>query len=168
MATKASPKLTVSDSFPVFDPAGGLLSFCHSAINREAVQKGCSENCMTVRPVARVFCQIRKVFICKSLASGVTEDREDLESKLRNLFGDTIYTYSDSEAIEDGVLIPFISGGKDTGHRVTRPAFEALSEHYTACGYASYGPNDFYRFFYAELQPLIGAARELLMRLGES
>lgn len=41
-----------------------------------------------------------------------------------------ISTYDDEQAIEDGVLLPLRAGGKDTGHRITRNAYETLRREY--------------------------------------
>lgn len=72
---------------------------------------------------------------------------------LNELFGNVIFSYSDGQAIEDGVLVPFVAGGRDTRHRVTRNAYEALKAHY-APQYPAYKDRDFYRFFFNELLPL--------------
>ena len=76
---------------------------------------------------------------------------------LHELFGDVIYSYPDSQAIADGILIPFVVKGRDTHHRITANAYEGLKEHY-APSYTRYEDADFYRFFFAELLPLLPEA----------
>src|ERR1044071_6139884 len=75
------------------------------------------------------------------------------------LFGAPIYVYTDDDAVRDGILIPFIDRDKDTGHRMTNTAWGELTTYHRAHGYPDYEDAAFYRFFYAELQPLISAAR---------
>lgn len=85
-------------------------------------------------------------------------DGDDPENWLEELFGPVIYSYPDSQAIEDGVLIPFLTPqGNDTKHRMTSNAYHALKDHH-APRYAEYADADFYRFFFAELLPLLPAA----------
>jgi hypothetical protein len=75
---------------------------------------------------------------------------------MRDVFGDAISTYSDNEAIEDGMLVPFVtSQGRDTGHRITYNAYTELTEHYKANGYGAYSDKQFHDFFLAELLPLV-------------
>ena len=83
------------------------------------------------------------------------DDENGLESKLKQLFGDSVYQYTDEQAVEDGVLIPFSVPGRDTGHRITSNAFATLQEHYRAGGYAEYSVADFLRLFFAEFLPLV-------------
>jgi hypothetical protein len=89
-----------------------------------------------------------------------------LEDRLRALFGDNIYEYPDSQAIEDGILIPYITKNRDTGHRITTNAFTTLQEHHRANGYADYTDAQFYRFFFAELLPLVPEAHREYNRRG--
>jgi hypothetical protein len=67
-------------------------------------------------------------------------------------WGEPIYVYTDEQAIEDGVLIPFRVREKDTGHRITGTLYEALKRHYKEYEYddAQYG-----QFFLNELLPLV-------------
>lgn len=108
-----------------------------------------------------VWLRDRKLFSFQGYGSCVAEDGESLEDVLKELFGEPISTYTDAEAVADGVLIPLLAGRKDTGHRITRSAFDTLSDYYSRHGYASYKADDFYRFFFAELLPLVGAARNV-------
>lgn len=85
---------------------------------------------------------------------------------LKNLFGPVIYEYTDAQAIEDGVLIPFVAGSKDTGHRITSNAWHELKEHYRANGYQDYTDRQFYDFFFAELLPLVPEAYRQWERQG--
>lgn len=72
---------------------------------------------------------------------------------LRELYGTAISVYSDAQAIEDDILIPFITTKRDTGHRVTTNAWNALIE-YHADRCRNYGDAEFYRFLFAELLPI--------------
>ena len=77
------------------------------------------------------------------------------EDFLRKQFGDVIYEYPDSEAIADGILVPYLTpSGKDTHHRITTNAFNDLQAHYQP-RYPEYKFEDFYKFFFAEMLPLI-------------
>lgn len=70
---------------------------------------------------------------------------------LEELFGPVIFSYPDSQAVEDGVLIPFLTpNGRDTRHRMTNNAFDGLQEHYKKKGYADYTQDKFYWFFFNE------------------
>jgi hypothetical protein len=80
------------------------------------------------------------------------------DDPLRELFGEPIYSYTDDQAVKDGVLVPFITDGGDTGHRITRNAYEELTQHYRAKGHAHYEESQFYRFFFHELLPLVPLA----------
>lgn len=80
-------------------------------------------------------------------------------TNLEHLFGKPISTYTDDMAVADGTLIPFINRDKDTGDRITNTAWHALTEYHRKHSYPDYADEQFYRFFYAELQPLIGKAR---------
>jgi hypothetical protein len=77
---------------------------------------------------------------------------------LEDLFGPTISQYTDDHAVEDGTLVPFIERGKDTLHRVTRTAWEEMIAYHRTHNYPEYSDAELYRFFYAELQPLVSAA----------
>jgi hypothetical protein len=72
---------------------------------------------------------------------------------------DVVFSYTDSQAIEDGVLIPFLAPSGDTKHRVTRNAWEELIQHYRKKGYQDYDDAQFYRFFFAEMLPLAPFAK---------
>jgi hypothetical protein len=62
-----------------------------------------------------------------------------------------IIRYSDPDAVEDGVLIPFVSGRHDTLHRITSNAFNELTEYHRKHSYPDYEDDHFYRFFFNEL-----------------
>ncbi len=70
------------------------------------------------------------------------------------------------QAIEDGVLVPFVAGRRDTGHRITRTAWEELKEHYRSRGYSGYSDRQFHDFFFAELLPLAPFASREYQRGG--
>jgi hypothetical protein len=76
----------------------------------------------------------------------------------KELFGNVIFSYTDGEAVADGVILPFILKGKDTGMRITSAAYEELKEHYRAKGYADYSEDQFKKFFFAEICALIPTA----------
>jgi hypothetical protein len=76
---------------------------------------------------------------------------------VKDLFGPVIFSYTDTHAINDGVLIPFYVNRKDTGHRITSNAFKALKRHH-APTYPNYETGDFYHFFFNELLPLVPEA----------
>jgi hypothetical protein len=78
---------------------------------------------------------------------------------LKDLFGEVVFSYPVKEAIEDGIIIPFVAKGRDTRHRITSHAYEELKRYHLAHGYENYGEAEFYRFFFAELIPLVLAAR---------
>ena len=90
------------------------------------------------------------------LAAEKSDDSSD--DLLHQLFGDVIFEYPDYQAIEDGILIPFVAGDRDTGHRITANAYGQLKEHYREKGHKDYTEQQFYRFFFAELIPLIPSA----------
>ncbi len=72
---------------------------------------------------------------------------------------DVVFSYSDGQAIEDGVLIPFLTASGDTRHRVTRNAWGELVRHYRHKGYEDYDDGQFGRFFCAEMLPLVPFAK---------
>ncbi len=72
---------------------------------------------------------------------------------------DLVFSYTDSQAVEDGVLIPFVAPSGDTKHRVTRNAWGDLIQHYRTKGYEDYDDAQFYRFFFAEMLPLAPFAK---------
>ena len=75
-----------------------------------------------------------------------------------------IVSYTDADAIADGVLIPFLTPqGEDTRHRITSNAYHALKEHYVP-QYPEYQDADFYRFFFNELLPLVPEALRVYER----
>lgn len=76
-----------------------------------------------------------------------------------DLFGPIIFRYTDADAIDDGVLIPFYTRRADTGHRITSNAFHELNEHHRPA-YPTHEEGDFLRFYFAELLALIPAALE--------
>lgn len=73
-----------------------------------------------------------------------------------------IHSYGDREAVEDGTLIPLYAARRDTGHRVTRNAFEELKSYYKENGHAPTQTNeDFARFLLNELLPLTREAERI-------
>lgn len=82
---------------------------------------------------------------------------ENSDDLLKQLFGEVIFEYTDAQAIEDGVLIPYVVNGRDTRHRITSNAYETLRRHY-APSYPEYKEADFYRFFFNDLLPLVPEA----------
>lgn len=81
---------------------------------------------------------------------------DDPERLLEKLFGPVVYSYPDSQAIEDGVLIPFVANNRDTRHRMTNNAFHELKQHYKERrAYNDYADTDFYRFFFNEFIVLV-------------
>jgi hypothetical protein len=66
---------------------------------------------------------------------------------------------TDEQAVEDSVLVPFVAKGKDTGHRITRNAYEELKRYHLDRGCQTYEEAEFCRFFLTELLPLVPAAR---------
>ena len=69
---------------------------------------------------------------------------------------ETIYEYADKQAVEDGVIMPFImktnTGLKEIpSDRITANAFNSLVEHYKGKGYAEYSEVDFLSFFFNEM-----------------
>lgn len=90
---------------------------------------------------------------------------DDLEERLRETFGETIFSYTDEQAVDDGMLVPFCTSRGDTGHRITRNAYATLREHHRN-GYPAYSDAEFLRFFFAELLPLIPTARTVYGRRG--
>jgi hypothetical protein len=93
-------------------------------------------------------------------------DEKNSDNLLKELFGEVVSSYTDEQAVEDGTLVPFVARGKDTGHRITSNAYRELKGYYLGHGYEGYGEAEFYRFFFAELLPLVPAAR-LKYRQGE-
>ena len=85
-------------------------------------------------------------------------DDNNPDNLLKQLFGDVIFEYTDSQAIADGILIPFVAGDRDTGHRITTNAYNTLKEYYREKRYHDYTEQQFYTFFFAELIPLIPSA----------
>ena len=77
---------------------------------------------------------------------------------LDSLFDQPLYEYTDEQAVHDGVLIPLIARSRDTGHRITATAWHALTDYHKQHGYPAYQDKEFYRFFFAELLPLVPAA----------
>ena len=83
-------------------------------------------------------------------------DDDALENRQKKLFGETvIIRYTDQDAIDDGVLIPFVAGRRDTLHRVTSNAFNELTDYHRQRSYSDYEGEQFYRFFFNELLPLV-------------
>ncbi|MCI0724479.1 MAG: hypothetical protein L0338_36775 [Acidobacteria bacterium] len=70
---------------------------------------------------------------------------ENSDDLLKQLFGgNVVFEYTDAQAIEDGVLIPYVVNGRDTRHRITSNAYESLKQHY-APQYPEYKEADFYQ-----------------------
>lgn len=88
-------------------------------------------------------------------------DDDSLENRLKGLFGEVVFRYGDAEAIEDGVLIPFVVGKRDTLHRITSNAFNELSDYHRLRSYREYEAQDFYRFYFLELLPLVPEAHRV-------
>jgi len=80
------------------------------------------------------------------------------DNLFEKLFGPTISQYSDDDAVHDGVLIPFAVRTRDTGHRITRHAWDELTTYQKAHGYTDYTETQFHDFFLAELLPLVPRA----------
>jgi hypothetical protein len=52
------------------------------------------------------------------------------DDDLEQLFGPVIFSYTDEQAVEDGVLIPLRTpAGRDTGHRITASAFDEMKDY---------------------------------------
>ena len=85
---------------------------------------------------------------------------DNADDLIKQLFGEVVFEYTDAQAIEDGILIPFVADKRDTARRITRNAYDGLKGHYRANGYAEYTEPQFYRFFFAELLPLVPAAHQ--------
>ena len=82
------------------------------------------------------------------------ERREIARERVRELFGDVVFSYTDEQAIDDGVLNPFLTPqSRDTRHRITANAYHELTEHHRPV-YPNYTEQDFMRFYLAELLPL--------------
>ncbi len=77
----------------------------------------------------------------------MNQDEEELFSE-----ADLVFSYTDEQAVDDGVLIPFIVGGRDTGHRITTNLDHDLKEHHK--GY-NYEDAEYLAFFFNELLPLV-------------
>ena len=86
------------------------------------------------------------------------KDNEEPEDPIYEFFGEPIYSYGDEQAVEDGVLVPFKANDRDTGHRITSSANEALKDHCSKKGYEDYGDPQFLQFFFCELLPLVKEA----------
>jgi hypothetical protein len=86
------------------------------------------------------------------------ERREMEERRRRELFGDVVFSYTDDQAVDDGVLKRFLTPqGRDTHHRITVNAYEQLTEHHRP-SYPDYTETDFMRFYLAELLSLVPEA----------
>lgn len=82
---------------------------------------------------------------------------EQRRRQFEEFWGQPISVYTDSNAIDDGILIPFRTRRGDTGHRITSNAFHSLNEHHRPA-YPTYEDGDFLRFYFCELLALIPAA----------
>ncbi len=52
------------------------------------------------------------------------------DDDIERLFGPTIFSYTDEQAIADGVLVPLMTpAGRDTGHRITANALHELKTY---------------------------------------
>ena len=76
------------------------------------------------------------------------------------LFGDLIFAYTDDQAIEDGVLIPLRFNRRDTRHRVTRNAYEALKTYHRDDYDRLGSDHNFRRYLLGELLPLVSCAAQ--------
>ena len=90
----------------------------------------------------------------------MSED-DSLDDKLEKFWGEPVYSYTDQDAVNDGVLVPFIAGKRDTLHQITSNAFNELSVYHRNNMYPNYDDAEFYRFFFYELLPLVGEARRV-------
>ena len=88
-------------------------------------------------------------------------DDSSLNDFRKKFYGEPIFSYADQDAVADGILIPFVVGKKDTLHRITSNAFNELSEYHRQHNYPDYETEDFYRFFFSELLPLIPEAHRV-------
>lgn len=89
-----------------------------------------------------------------------TERREIARDRLRELFGDVVYSYTDDDAVADEVLKRFLTPqGRDTRHRITTNAYHDLTDHYRP-SYPRYAEAEFMRFYFCELLPLVPFAFE--------
>ena len=94
--------------------------------------------------------------LLKPLDQGERQDAA--RDRMRELFGDVVFSYTDEQAVDDGVLRPFLtSQGRDTRHRITGNAYRELTEHH-AQAYPQYAEADFMRLYLAELLPLVPEA----------
>lgn len=91
-------------------------------------------------------------------AISLSSKDDDKDDMLQELFGEVvIFSYTDEQAVADGVLIPFMVGDKDTRHRITSNAHHELKEHYQAQGY-DYDDARYLGFFFHELLALVPLA----------
>jgi hypothetical protein len=81
-------------------------------------------------------------------------------TNLEDLFGKPLYEYTDDMAVRDGILIPFLTAKQDTGHRITSNAWQELTTYHREHGSPEHDDAAFYRFFFAELLPLVKAAHQ--------
>lgn len=79
---------------------------------------------------------------------------------------DLVFSYTDEEAVDDGILIPFTTRRGDTGHRLTTNAYTELSQYHRQHGCADYDDAALLRFFFNELLPLVGTAHETYRHAG--
>ncbi len=77
-----------------------------------------------------------------------------------------IFRYTEEQAIEDGVLIPFRVNDRDTRHRITGNAYATLTGYHRERGCAEYDDPAFLRFFLNELLPLVPVAHETYRHAG--
>ena len=86
--------------------------------------------------------------------SNEEERRQGRCDVAREPFGDVIFSYSDEQAVDDGILKGFLTPtGRDTRHRITGNAYRELTEYYRP-SYPNYTEQDFMRFYLAELLAL--------------
>ena len=83
--------------------------------------------------------------------------REIRRDVTQELFGDVIFSYTDEQAVDDGVLKQFLAGERDTRHRITGNAYHELTDHYRP-SYPKYTEQDFMRFYLTELLSLVPEA----------
>lgn len=77
----------------------------------------------------------------------------DMGDEKSGFWGEVIHQYTDLDAIRDGLIVPFVVNGKDTGHRITTNAVTELMEHYGKEG--SEEGEGFIAFILCELLPLV-------------
>src|SRR5207247_1340483 len=83
---------------------------------------------------------------------------KDWKELLRELFRKPALEFTDAQAIETGVLVPFVVSEKDSLHRMTTRAWQKLTEYHRRRDKAAYSNMQFYQYFLSSLLPLVAAA----------